>query len=92
MGALRFVPRSALGESGLPVTEAAAAEALQLVLPSGRVRSGFAAVVGVAELLPLSVLWAPLLRLPFVAVLGERAYRRVAARRTCPLPAMSPAA
>jgi len=91
LGAFRFVPRSALAESGLPVSEAAAAEALQLVSPSGRVRSGFAAVVGVAELLPLSFLWAPLLRLPPVAALGERAYRRVAARRTCPLPAMSPA-
>ena len=91
LGALRFVPRSALAASGLPVSEAAAAEALQLVSPSGRVRSGFAAVVGVAELLPISFLWAPLLRLPPLAAVGERVYRRVAARRTCPLPAMSPA-
>jgi predicted DCC family thiol-disulfide oxidoreductase YuxK len=91
MGALQFVPRSALAGASLPVSEEAATEALQLVFPSGRVRSGFAAVVGVAELLPLAFLWAPLLRLPFVAAVGERVYRRVAARRTCPLPAMSPA-
>jgi predicted DCC family thiol-disulfide oxidoreductase YuxK len=91
IGALQFVPRSALAGASLPVSEEAATEALQLVFPSGRVRSGFAAVVGVAELLPLAFLWAPLLRLPFVAAVGERVYRRVAARRTCPLPAMSPA-
>jgi predicted DCC family thiol-disulfide oxidoreductase YuxK len=90
--ALRFVPRSELPESGLQVSEAAAAEALQLVSPSGVVRSGFSAVVGVAEVLPISFLWAPVFRLPPLAAVGSRVYRRVAARRTCPMPALSSAA
>lgn len=88
--ALSFVPRSQLAAAGLPVSEDAAARALQLVLPSGRVRGGFAAVTRVMEILPVSFLWAPLLRLPPVAAIGEAAYRRVAQRRLCELP--SPAA
>jgi predicted DCC family thiol-disulfide oxidoreductase YuxK len=91
-GAVRLVPRSELPRSGLPVSEAAAAEALQLVSPSGGVRSGFSAVVGVAEVLPISFLWAPLFRLPPLAAVGDRVYRRVAARRTCPMPSLSSAA
>jgi predicted DCC family thiol-disulfide oxidoreductase YuxK len=82
---LRFVPRSQLGSAGLTVSEDAAAAALQLVTPR-RVYAGFAAVARVAELLPISFLWAPLLRLPPVAAIGERVYRRVAARRLCSLP------
>jgi predicted DCC family thiol-disulfide oxidoreductase YuxK len=89
--ALRFVPLSALAASDLPVSEQAAAEALHLVSPSGGVRSGFSAVVGVAEVLPLSFLWAPIFRLPPLAAVGDRVYRRVAARRTCPIPGLSPA-
>jgi predicted DCC family thiol-disulfide oxidoreductase YuxK len=84
--ALRFVPRSQLAAAGLPVGEEAAARALQVVLPGGRVRGGFAAVTRVMEILPVSYLWAPLLRLPPIAALGERIYRRVAARRLCELP------
>jgi predicted DCC family thiol-disulfide oxidoreductase YuxK len=82
--ALRFVPRSQLATAGLPVSEDDAARALQLVTPR-RLRGGFGAVTGVAELLPISFLWAPLLRLPPVAAIGHRAYRRVAARRSCDL-------
>jgi predicted DCC family thiol-disulfide oxidoreductase YuxK len=79
---LVFVPRSELSGSGLPVDEAAAARAIQLV-SSGRVHAGFAAVTRVAEALPISFLWAPLLRLPLVTGAGEAAYRRVALRRSC---------
>jgi predicted DCC family thiol-disulfide oxidoreductase YuxK len=82
---LRFVPRSQLAGSGIPVSEEAAAAALQLV-DEGRVYAGFAAVTRVAEVLPISFLWAPLLRLPPVAAVGERVYGRVAARRLCSLP------
>jgi predicted DCC family thiol-disulfide oxidoreductase YuxK len=90
--ALRFVPRSQLAASGVPVVEDAAARALQIVLPGGGVRGGFAAVTRVMEVLPVSYLWAPLLRLPPIAGLGERIYRRVAARRSCELPLRSGAA
>jgi predicted DCC family thiol-disulfide oxidoreductase YuxK len=79
---LRFVPRSELASAALPVTETQAAEALQLVT-GGRVHSGFAAVAHIAELLPLSFLWAPLLRLAPIASVGRLVYRRVAARRLC---------
>jgi len=82
---LRFVPRSSLAGSGLPVSEEEAAVALQLVT-GRRVYAGFAAVSRISELLPVSFLWAPLLRLPPVAAVGERVYRRVAARRLCSLP------
>lgn len=80
--ALEFVPRSRLAEARLPVTEDEAARALQLVRP-GSVRGGFAAVTGVLEIFPISFLWAPFLRLPPIAWVGERAYARVAARRSC---------
>ena len=58
----------------------------QIVLPSGKVRGGFAAVTRVAEILPVGYLWAPLLRLPPIALIGEALYRRVAERRSCELP------
>jgi predicted DCC family thiol-disulfide oxidoreductase YuxK len=80
--ALRFVARSELATSGLPVSEEAAARALQLVTPR-RTYAGFAAVGRAAEVLPISFLWAPLLRMPPVAAIGERVYARVAARRLC---------
>jgi predicted DCC family thiol-disulfide oxidoreductase YuxK len=83
--ALRFVKRSELATSGLPVTEEAAARALQLVR-GRRVHGGFAAVGRILEVLPISFLWAPLLRLPPIAWVGEAAYRRVALRRKCELP------
>lgn len=83
--ALRFVPRSQLATSGLPVTEDAAARALQIVSSAG-VHGGFAAVGRILEILPLSFLWAPLLRLPPIAWVGELGYRWVAQRRECELP------
>jgi len=86
MHTLRFVPRSQLSTANLPVSEDAAARALQIVLPSGKVRGGFAAVTRVAEILPVGYLWAPLLRLPPIALIGEALYRRVAERRSCELP------
>jgi predicted DCC family thiol-disulfide oxidoreductase YuxK len=88
LATLRFVPRSELAASGVQVSEEAAARALQLV--SGRrVHGGFAAVGRVLEILPISYLWAPLLRLPPIASVGERVYRRVALRRRCELPPSS---
>jgi predicted DCC family thiol-disulfide oxidoreductase YuxK len=93
LDALRFVPRSELATSGLPVTEDAAARALQIVSPAG-VHGGFAAVTRILEILPLCFLWAPLLRLPPIAWAGEMGYRWVALRRKCELPvaAQGPAA
>jgi predicted DCC family thiol-disulfide oxidoreductase YuxK len=85
LATLRFVPRSGLAASGVAVSEDAAARALQLVY-RGRVHGGFASVGRVLEILPISFLWAPLLRLPPIAWVGERAYRRVAQRRMCELP------
>jgi predicted DCC family thiol-disulfide oxidoreductase YuxK len=90
--ALRFVPRSELASARLPISEEDAARALQIVLPSGRVRGGFAAVARVLEILPVSFLWAPILRLPPIAAIGERAYRSVAVRRRCELPLAGQAA
>lgn len=90
LAALRFVPRTELAASGVAVSEDAAARALQLV--SGkRVHGGFAAVGRVLEILPISFLWAPLLRLPPIAWVGELVYRRVAQRRRCELPLAAPA-
>ena len=55
-------------------------EALQLISPAGRL-SGFAAVRAILEVLPVSFLLAPLLRLPPLDWLGRRAYGAVAMRR-----------
>lgn len=79
---LRFVPRSELAGAGLPVGEDDAARALQLIGPR-RVRTGFSAVVGIAELLPVSFLWAPVFRVPGIRAIGDSVYARVAARRAC---------
>lgn len=81
---LRFVPRSALAASGVPVGAAEAAEALHLVEPRRTTRA-FAAVRAILRRLPVSFLWAPLLAVPPIPAIGERVYRRVAARRTCPI-------
>jgi predicted DCC family thiol-disulfide oxidoreductase YuxK len=80
----RFVPRSRLAESGLPVSADAAVEALHLVEPSGTSRA-FAAVRRILARLPVSFLWAPLLAIRPIPSVGERVYARVAARRTCPV-------
>jgi predicted DCC family thiol-disulfide oxidoreductase YuxK len=89
LDALRPLPRSGLAGSGLPVTEDATLEALHLVTPR-RVYRGFAAVARIAEMLPVSFAWAPLLRIPPLAALGERTYRRVAAGRSCALAGIRP--
>jgi predicted DCC family thiol-disulfide oxidoreductase YuxK len=87
LGALRFVPSSnEAAIAGLAVTRQEADIALQLVRPDGTRSAGFDAVRGIAELTPLCFLWAPLLGLPPVRAIGSRAYRTVAARRTCALP------
>jgi predicted DCC family thiol-disulfide oxidoreductase YuxK len=87
--ALRFVSRSELPTSGLPVSEDAAARALQIVWSDG-VHGGFAAVSRILEIIPVSFLWAPLLRLPPIAWAGEVGYRWVALRRKCELPVPAP--
>jgi predicted DCC family thiol-disulfide oxidoreductase YuxK len=56
--------------------------ALQLIGPKGEA-AGFEAVRMILEALPVSFLWAPLLRLPPVQLAGDRAYRAVARRRRC---------
>jgi predicted DCC family thiol-disulfide oxidoreductase YuxK len=72
--------------AGAGVTREEADAALQLVTTTGSRASGFAAVRSILEHLPASFLWAPLLRLPPVHRLGDRAYRAVAARRACEVP------
>lgn len=80
---LRLVPNSDAAElERLGVTRDEADQALQLVGTSHR-SQGFVAVIGILESLPISFLWAPLLRLWPIRLLGEAAYRRVAQRRSC---------
>lgn len=74
--------------AGHGITRQAADEAMHLVDPDGT-WAGFDAVRRIAEVLPVSFLWAPLLALPPVRWMGERGYRTVARRRHCrtlPLP------
>ena len=63
------------------VTPEHTAHALQLLTPTGRYE-GYDAIRRVLARTPLAWL-APLLWLPPVRALGERAYRRVAESRTC---------
>jgi len=79
------IPSSdAATRDALGVTQAEADQAIQLVFRSdGRRVAGFAAVQRVLQVLPVSFLWAPILRLPPIMAVGDRAYRRVAARRSC---------
>ena len=80
---LVFVPGSDGAElDRLQVPRADADRALQLIR-DGRRTQGFDAVVGVLEHMPISFLWAPLLRLWPIVTIGRRAYARVAARRQC---------
>jgi predicted DCC family thiol-disulfide oxidoreductase YuxK len=60
----------------------AADEAMHVAGPAG-ISVGFDAVRRIAEVLPLSFLWAPLLGLPPVRFVGDRVYRSVARRRRC---------
>jgi predicted DCC family thiol-disulfide oxidoreductase YuxK len=83
-GAFRFVgASSAEAYAGTGVTPAAAAEAMQLVEPDGRVLSGYDAVRGIIAVLPGGFLLAPWMAFPGVPRVGRARYRRVAARRTC---------
>jgi predicted DCC family thiol-disulfide oxidoreductase YuxK len=85
---LRFVPRSRLSASGLPVGEDAALEALHVVGPRRTTRA-FRAVTDVLSVLPISFLWTPLLRVRPILVAGEKVYARVARSRTCRIPSPS---
>jgi predicted DCC family thiol-disulfide oxidoreductase YuxK/uncharacterized membrane protein YphA (DoxX/SURF4 family) len=81
--ALRFVPGSNAAERGrLGVSEADALYALQVVQPSGQ-SGGYDGVARMAEVVPIAFLWAALLRLPPIAAVGRRVYRRIADRRSC---------
>ncbi len=83
LGVLRLVPNSDLGQlEHLHVSREEADQALQLV-GTYRRSHGFRAVVGILEALPISFLWAPLLRLWPIGKVGDAAYRRVAMRRSC---------
>lgn len=80
---LVFVPGSDAGALDLlRIPRGDADRALQLIR-AGRRTEGFDAVVGVLEYLPVSFLWAPLLRMWPVPLLGRRVYWRVAERRQC---------
>ena len=86
LGALRFVPSSDAAElERLRIPLEDADRALQFV-SNGRRVQGFWAVVSVLEVTPVAFLWAPILRLPPIAAIGDRLYRRTAARRRCTLP------
>jgi predicted DCC family thiol-disulfide oxidoreductase YuxK len=64
------------------ISQDEADRALQLVSSEERL-AGFAAVRAILEVLPVSFLWAPVLRLPPIAWLGDRGYAYVASRRMC---------
>ena len=83
-GGLRWQGSSVPADyAGTGITREIASQAIQLVEPDGRVRSGFDAVTGILAVLPGGFLIAPWLALPPVARLGDKAYGHVAARRTC---------
>ena len=83
-GALRWQGSSApMAYAGTGVTVEAASQAIQVVEPNGRIRSGFDAVTGILAVLPGGFLIAPWLALPPVARIGEKTYGHVAARRAC---------
>lgn len=85
--AFRFVGLGSIEGHGAggPIRERAL-EALQLVEPHGHRHEGFEAVRRIAAALPLTFLFAPLLGIKPIRLVGDRAYRRVAARRSCPRP------
>jgi predicted DCC family thiol-disulfide oxidoreductase YuxK len=78
----RFVGASdadVLRENGLSREEAD--RAVQIVSSDERL-AGFPAVRAILEVLPVSFLWAPLLRWPLITRMGDRGYEYVAARRS----------
>ena len=79
----RFVGSSdpeVLRETGISQDEAD--RAIQVVSSDERL-TGFPAVRAILEVLPVSFLWAPILRLPVIGRLGDRGYEYVASRRMC---------
>jgi predicted DCC family thiol-disulfide oxidoreductase YuxK len=83
-GGIRWVGSSSpAAYKGTGVTPEAAAFAMQLVEPDGRVRGGYHAVRGILEVVPGGFLLAPWMVLPPVARAGEAIYRHIAERRTC---------
>lgn len=82
-GAVDYLPSSAReSRPGLPSLEdAALSRAMHLVLPDGRVFTGARALPALLPLLPGGRLLAPLLRIPGVQPLADRAYAWIAARR-----------
>jgi predicted DCC family thiol-disulfide oxidoreductase YuxK len=79
----RFVGSSGpevLGSTG--ISQGEADHAIQLVSSEERL-AGFAAIRAILEVLPVSFLWAPILRLPVITWLGDRGYQYVASRRLC---------
>jgi predicted DCC family thiol-disulfide oxidoreductase YuxK len=71
---------SVLARAGVDRAEADAV--IHLVAADGRRAAGFGAIRSILESLPVSFLWAPLLRFPPAERLGDRAYAAVAARRS----------
>jgi predicted DCC family thiol-disulfide oxidoreductase YuxK len=64
------------------ISQEEADRAIQLVSAKERL-AGFAAVRAILEVLPISFLWAPILRLPVIGRWGDRGYAYVASRRMC---------
>jgi predicted DCC family thiol-disulfide oxidoreductase YuxK len=86
-GVHRFVGSSdSSAFEDVPVTREQADEAVQLV-EHGRRSEGFDAIRLILEKCPATFLAAPVLRIPPAPAIGRRVYRRVAARRTCRVPA-----
>jgi predicted DCC family thiol-disulfide oxidoreductase YuxK len=86
LGALRYTGTDEVATLQLHgISPEAANEALHLIAPDGTWR-GYDAVRKIAEVLPLTFLWAPLLGLPPVRWVGDRVYRWVALRRSCAVP------
>jgi predicted DCC family thiol-disulfide oxidoreductase YuxK len=92
LGVLRFEGSSnekLLQEHGITMEEADAG--LQFVYRGER-KSGYDAVVAVLDGLPLTFLWAALLRIPPIPQAGRLIYARVAENRRCILPPPVPRA
>ena len=72
------------------ISQQQADEAMHVVESSEKA-AGFDAVRKIAEVLPISFLWAPLLGLPPVRWVGDIVYREVARRRHCRIVPARPA-
>lgn len=91
LGALRFEGNDdVLLLAAHDITPQAADEAMHVV-DDAATSAGFDAVRRIAEVLPISFLWAPLLGLPPVRFVGDRVYREVARRRHCRIGPVQPA-